>query len=217
MNNKNILIVFVLFIVGFFSFACDNTDGVKEPENLGFLEYQYDYKIMVNNAEVTRQGFRRVNLTGAEFRFPVNDTIVDSLKMKGLRMVEVLVYGGEFKKDSLFGTQPIGVSVVKLTLVDSIGLVDTTKVKMLPYSYATSSLYSSRMTKKPICLEADYNLNMMLDTTTNMVKYQHQFKGQATKNVKVIQLSGDNYQIVANGIASSKIYNLYYYGKLKKE
>lgn len=217
MNRKNIFKVVILFVVGFLSFACDNTNEVDEPANVGFLEYQYDYKIMVNNAEVTRQGFRRVNLTGAEFRFPINDTIVDSLKMKGLRMVEVLVYGGEFKKDSLFGTQPIGVSVVKLTLVDSIGLVDTSKVKMLPYSYATSSLYSSRMTKKPICLEADYNLNMMLDTTTNMVKYQHHFKGQATKSVKVIQLSGDNYQIVANGIASSKIYNLYYYGKLKKE
>jgi hypothetical protein len=217
MNNKNILIVFVLFVVGFFSFACDNTDEVKEPENLGFLEFQYDYKIMVNNAEVTRQGFQRVNITGAEFRFPVNDTIADSLKMKGMRMVEVLVYGGEFKKDSLLGAQPIGVSVVKLTLVDSIGMVDTTKVKMLPYSYVTNTLSSSRLTKKPLCLEANYNMNMMLDTTTNTVKYQYQFKGQATKAVKVIQVSSDTYQIMANGIASSKIYNLYYYGKLKKE
>lgn len=215
MNKFIIKILFSALVGILFVTACNPVEDVPTKE-VGFFEYQYDYKIIVDGVEKTKQGFKRVNLSSAVFKFHENDTIADSLKLKGLRSLDILIYSKEFKKDSAFGAQIKGTSVVKITLIDSTGL-DSTNYKLLPYNYVINTLASSKINKKPICLDLDMNMNMMMDTALNVMKYEYNVKGQLTKSVRVIQLNDTHYQIVTNGIYNSKFYNLYYYGQIKKE
>lgn len=211
MKYNLIAIISVLTLTQLFV-SCNNELSTTVPENIGFLEIQYDYQLN----GVAKVGYERVNITDAFFKlYDVND-LDQGLKDLGFRKVELYLTSSEFKIDSLLQpfSQPMGISFAHITLVDSLGN-NANPNRVLPYSYTTTTLSSFTTSKKNSCINFDHFLSR--DTLKNSPIYKYSYQGQTTKMVNIIDLGNSRYQIIANGLYNSKIYNLYYIGTIRKE
>lgn len=223
----NLLIILSLLSVSGLFLSCKNDEVIPETTNKGFLEYQYSYQVMVNGTLTTKQAYKRVNITDAVFKlYELNDlpdTLVAKLSYpdsiaKRFRKVELFLYTQDCNTDSLLKplSQPLGASVVQLSLVDTLAL-DANTERVLEYGYLINSFITLKSNKKPICLNFTANMNLVTDTTTNSLKYEYAITGQSAKRVNIFLFANGQYQIMANGISNSKIYNLFYIGNIRKE
>jgi len=213
MKKINILVSSLVLL--FMLIGCEKGNEAIESADAGFLEYQYDYKVLQDGVEVTRQGFKRVNISSAVYSLYEVNPLIDSLKNSGLRQVELYLYSKECNPDSLPAAQPIGASMIKVTLVDTLGL-DANTERIWHYSYYINTLASIAKTKKPVCLGMECYMNMQKDTVTQTLRYENSFMGQTSKSVRIYSYGGGQYQILANGTANSKYYNLSYTGTIQK-
>jgi hypothetical protein len=227
---KNIISYCFLCSVLFIS--CKNDVEYTEKSG-GYLEYQYDYKIEIDGIKITKQAFKRVNLTGAGFAFYKTNDLPDSIVIKNLpdsivdgipdsiqkysdfRRVELFLYSGEYNPDDSIHNQSLGTTLIQLSLIDSLAN-DANPNRVLSYNYNTNSNLSSvYYTKKPICNKVSINMNMSLDTLSNTNLFEYTFSGQNGRKVNIYNLGNGKFQITSNGIYNNKIYTFHYVGDLK--
>lgn len=223
---NSLIILISLSISGFF-LSCNTEEVSTETSGRGFLEYQYDYQVMVDGVPTTKQGFKRVNITDAVFKlYDLNDfpdTLVTKLSYpdsiaRQFRKVELFLYSEGCNADSLLKplSQPLGVSLVQLTLVDTLA-TDVKMDRVLEFQYLINGLTTLKSNKKPVCLNLTANMNLLSDTLTHTIKYEYSIAGQSTKKVNIFLLGNGQYQIMTSGLSNSKIYNLSYIGPIRKE
>lgn len=212
MKTKIYFISCILTLISVYS--CDKSSDNTEISSSGYLEYQYDYKVVTNGVESTRQGYKRVNITDVAFATYDANTLDSVYIKKGFRKVELYMYSKECNPDSL--NQPLGASFAQASLIDSLGL-DSNPNRVLDFPYPISSLASLATTNRPLCSALSVNMNMMTDTVTHTNKYEYSYVGQVGKKLNIFYFGGDKYQIIANGSANSKIYTIYYFGTIRRK
>lgn len=213
--KKAIYSIFSILLISLLLIACNDDTTDTETKNAGFLDYQYDYVLVKDTVSTAKQSYRRVNLSNAAFALYAANTLPDSLTEKGLRKMELFLYSDNYNLDKTASDQPLGASMVQITLVDSLAF-DSNSNRVLPYSYTIQNEAYLLPRKKPVCLGLSVNMDLMVDTATQQLDYRYKFVGEPTRTVRVMSLGNDLYQIIATGLANTKIYNLYYYGKIKK-
>jgi len=235
---KNNLIYAICFLQVMFMLVSCNNEVIYTNEEGGYIEYQYDYKVEIDGVKITKQAYKRMNLSNGYFAlYEVNDlpdsiiskvlpdSIVDGIpdsiqKYSAFRKVELFLCSKEFNpNDSLHLQQP-GSTVIQITLVDSLFHAPFSD-RLFSSNYttntsATSSMQSIYYNKKPMCLGMNVNMNMRLDTISNSMKYEYTFKGQNGKSLRIYDLGNSVYQIISNGIFNNKVYTLNYIGLIKQ-
>jgi hypothetical protein len=208
MNFKMKITIASLLLASLF-WACQET-ALPEPFSVdkGFIEYQYDYQVTVNGAAQTRKGYKRANINQAFFALRDKSTL--PVELAKFRQIELffLTEGGDYKAAS----QPSGISSSQISLVDT--LTDPTKIMPATYRISTQSYFTTN--KNLACLSLKGALSIPKNDAFSETGYEGTFVGQDTRNVTVLYLGNDIYQVVANGIANSNIYNIYYTGRIQK-
>ncbi len=227
MNPMKFKIVFFALISTLF-FSCKTNDELtNEPVVKGYVEYQYDYTVLVSGETVKKKGYKRFTLTDALFKLYETNDLPDSLINNfeypdsiaaKFRKVELFFISDDYNIDNILNPlmQSVGTSMVQATLVDTLAQ-DTDANRILPYGYVNNNFPSLKTDKIPQCLDLQINMNMVFDTLTQSNRYAFSFKGQKTKKVTVFKIHNNLYQITANGTVDSKIYNMYYLGPIRKE
>lgn len=231
--------IFLCFVVIASCFVSCKTDEVTpEVTGRGYLEYQYDYVI----GGVTKQAYYRVNISDVGFAlydstaYYMPDTLKakyptiypDSIAKK-FRIIELFLYSKECNVDSLLKplSQPMGASLVQITLVDTLAM-DKTPKRLLDFAYKINPITTMNgvTTRKPTALSVMANMGMFLDTvpTPDVMRYKYKFPAQLTKTLNVFSIGNGTFQISTNGLSASvpvsgagnKIYNLYYTGPVRQ-
>lgn len=213
--KKAIYSIFSILLISFLLFACNNDIIETDSKDAGFVDYQYDYILVKDSVSTSKQGYKRANLSKAAYAFYAANSFPDSLQEKGLRKVELYLYSENFSLDKPISDQPIGASMVQITLVDSLAF-DSTPNRILPISYSIQNENFLLVRKKPVCLNISVNMDMFEDTITNQLDYRYKFAGEQTRIVRIMSLGNDLFQIISTGLADAKVYNLYYFGKITK-
>lgn len=229
MNPSKFYIIFLALISVVF-FSCKTDDQLTNVSNaIGYVEYQYDYTVLVSGNPVKKQAYKRVNLTDAFFKlYDVNtlpDSIISILELPDsvaakFRQVELFFVSDDCVIDSVMNplSQPLGTSVVHVTLVDTLALaLDEQKNLVQPYDYFNYSFTSIKSNKAPQCLDIKVNMNLTYDTIAHANQSEFSFNGQKSKKFTLLKIKNDQYQIISNGMANNKFYNLYYVGPIRKE
>lgn len=193
--------------------SCDKNIAYEEISSSGYLEYQYDYSVIVNGTSTIKQGYKRVNIADVAFALYDANTLDSTFIKSGFRKMELYLFSKECNADSI--NQPIGSSFTQISLIDSLGL-NPNPNRVLEYSFPISSLSSLPTTNKPLCSALSVNMNMRIDTLTKIQGYEFSFTGQVGKKINIFNFGKGHYEIIANGFANSKIYTVYYYGTIRQ-
>ncbi len=192
--------------------SCTDEVANQTSPSKGYLEYQYDYKVKVNGVETTKLSYERANISDVAYSLYENNTLDSVYIKKGFRKVELYLYSKECNPDSV--NQPLGASYTQISLIDSIGL-DSNPDRVLNYGYTIGSEANLGTTNKPMCSAINAKMSMRMDTLTQSLAYKYSFSGQVGKRVTILSLGNEMYQIIAYGVSNSKVYTIYYYGKIR--
>lgn len=169
-------------------------------ENKGFIEYQYKYTLN----GVAKTAYKRCLLQDAKWEINTPKLLAgDSLREINLYLYSKGAVWGSAKQDS-------GSAVIRAKLVDNKLSADT----LFPYDYIITPL--TGLVQSPVCLQLDGGANWLNDTGSGQPGYNFVITGQPTKNVRVISVGKDIYQVTAQGLTNGLIYNLIYTGKITK-
>lgn len=204
----NIITVCALFVLT----SCTEEAAYPTTPSIGYLECQYDYKIKVNGVETTKQAYTRSIITDVAYALYENNTLDSVYIKKGFRRVELYLYSKECNPDSV--NQPLGASYAQISLIDSLGL-DPKPDRVLNYAYTIGPETNLGTSNKPMCSAISAKIQLVTDTLTNLPAYKYNFSGQVGKKVTILSLGNEMYQIMAYGVSNTKIYNIYYYGKIR--
>lgn len=192
--------------------SCTEEAAYPTTPSTGYLECQYDYKIKVNGVETTKQAYTRSLITDVAYALYENNTLDSVYIKKGFRRVELYLYSKECNPDSV--NQPLGASYAQISLIDSLGM-DSKPDRVLNYGYTINPETYLATANKPMCTAVSAKMQLAIDTVTNLPAYKYSFGGQVGKRVTILSLGNDMYQIIAYGVSNSKIYTIYYYGKIR--
>ena len=202
------ILSFLTLVTGLWS--CETTTDVQNFTSAGYLEYQYKYKLKTDSVFA----YKRVNINNVAFAIYDFNSLDSTYIKKGFRKVELYLYSKECNPDSV--NQPIGASYIQVSLIDSLGM-NASPNRVLDFAYPISTLASLGTTNRPLCTTISANMNMMTDTLIHLNRYEYSFVGQSGKKINIFYLGYNHYQIIANGVANSKIYTLYYYGTIRQK
>lgn len=210
MRTKYEILGFLLLIISMLS--CETTPVNTDTPSTGYIEYQYDYKLKVNGVETSKLGYERASISDVAYAPYENNTLDSVYIKKGFRRVELYLYSKECHPDSV--NQPLGASYAQISLIDSLGL-DSKPDRVLNYAYTLAAETTLATTNKPLCTAINAKMIMRTDTLTQTLAYKYSISGQVGKKVTILSLGNDYYQIIAYGVSNSKVYTIYYYGKIR--
>ncbi len=213
MKIKDLYIILILIIPVLYS--CNEEQAVITSNNAGFAERQYDYTLLVDSIPTAKKSYERAILNHAAFAEYVDGGLADSLKQVGLRKIEFFLYSDAYDLKKAESDQKEGSSMIKITLVDSLGN-DANRNRVWPATYTIQNLSYLQTHKKIQSLGLTANLLLSKDTTTNSLKYKYQFSSELSRSVRIIDLGNNIFQILSYGLANTKIYNIYYVGTIQK-
>lgn len=217
-------IIMSLFITTGFFHSCNNEEVNSGSNVNGYIEYQYDYTVQISGETVKKQGYKRAIINQALLKIELVNNLPDSLVVNfghpdsiasKFRKVELYIFSPQFNIDSIDKPmiQPLGASIAHFTLIDSLALFDQDN-SLLPFEYVIDDYSTLQNNLRPLCVEFNVNMNLVVDTLSDQNIYEFVISGQKSKKLNVFKIGNNQYQIMASGLSNSKIYNLYYTGPI---
>ena len=204
-------IVLFFAMIGFSQCKKDTAPNVLQ--NGGFVNYQYfDTTISAKGDTSIAQVYTVFPLSQAYFIIDTTISLAGSLDTI-FRPIALTIYSA----GCVYGNvhQPVGSSVVKISLIDSIkkqAIYPADGLTPFVYSQSNLNAFNSATSKKPVWLSINGNMELQNDTL-----FTTTFSGVNTRinsYINILYVGNNGYQVIASGTYNGLAFNVSYSGSI---